>query len=59
MIRYYGEDEDALMRPRGTLDPMAKVKNLAPLPLYLDGRASLFGYNIDKRGGKRDRKRHL
>ena len=45
MIHYYGEDEDALMRPRGTLDPMAKVKNLAPLPLYLDGRASLFGYN--------------
>ena len=45
MITYYGEKEDALMRPRGTLDPMSKENPLAPLPLYLDGSVSLFGYN--------------
>lgn len=45
MIRYYGEEEDALMRPRGTLDPKAKLETLAPLPLYLNGAASLFGYS--------------
>ena len=45
MIRYYGEDENALMRPRGTLDPMSKEEPLAPLPLYINGAVSLFGYN--------------
>ena len=45
MILYYGEDEDALTRPRGTLDPKSKEEPLAPLPLYLNGTASLFGYN--------------
>ena len=45
MILYYGEDEDALTRPRGILDPKSKEESLAPLPLYLNGTASLFGYN--------------
>ncbi len=45
MIRYYGEDKDVLTKPRGTLDPKSKEENLAPLPLYLNGTASLFGYN--------------
>ena len=45
MITYYGEDKDALMRPKGTLDPMSKEERLAPLPQYLDGSVSLLGYN--------------
>ena len=45
MICYYGEDEDALMRPKGTLDPMSKEERIAPLPLYLNGVASISGYN--------------
>ena len=45
MIAYYGEDKDALMRPKGTLDPMSKEERLAPLPQYLDGSVSLLGYN--------------
>ena len=45
MITYYGEDKDALMRPKGTLDPMSKEEPLAPLPLYLDGSVSLLGYS--------------
>ena len=45
MICYHGEDEDALTRPRGILDPKSKEEDLAPLPLYLNGTASLFGYN--------------
>ena len=45
MICYYGEDEDALMRPKGTLDPMSKEERIAPLPLYLNGVASISGHN--------------
>ena len=45
MITYYGEDKDALMRPKGILDPMSKEERLAPLPQYLDGSVSLLGYN--------------
>ena len=45
MICYYGEDEDALMRPKGTLDQITKEVCIAPLPLYLNGAASIFGYN--------------
>ena len=33
------------MRPKGALDPMSKKESLAPLPLYIDGTVSLFGYN--------------
>ena len=46
MIAYYGEDKDALMRPKGTLDPMSKEEPLAPLPQYLDGSVSRLGYNV-------------
>ena len=45
MIRYYGEDEGVLTRPRGASDPKSRDETLAPLPLYLNGTASIFGYN--------------
>ena len=44
-ILYYGEDEHALMRPRGIIDPLSKGNPLAPLPLYLNGTVSMFGHN--------------
>ena len=45
MISYNGEDENALMRPKGILDPMSQEEPLAPLPLYLNGPVSLCGRN--------------
>ena len=45
MILYYGEDENATMRPKGALDPTSKEETLSPLPLYVNGSVSLFGYN--------------
>ena len=45
MISYYGEDKNVLMKPKGALDQLSKEESLAPLPCYLDGPVSIFGYN--------------
>ena len=44
-IEYYGEDDNARKKPRGTIDPLSKITTLAPLAKFLDTRASIFGYN--------------
>ena len=44
-IEYYGEDDNALKRPRGIADPMSKTTSLAPLAKFLDTTLSTFGKN--------------
>ena len=49
MICYYGEDidEDTLVQPiaKGRIDPISKKERVTPLALYLNGTASILGYN--------------